>query len=392
MARPSAWCSPRRNPPAIGEDESIGSILTKGTDTYTPAPAVSRASTPAPAPTSAPPLAPAPVDANAMVMYSEADLQLIFRTVLEARPLAPAPAPQPLYFPDDPCERPLKARFPELYCGKTHMECYNFIQQCWDHFATTGAKEPNRMPFAATFLWEQALFYWQQQKAKNAGETDFPLTWEEFKAFLRWSLGESRAFVDSIWRTITLDSQYQQEKAMDWAAHLKYLQTVLKEFDPAVAPTEEVLICYFCNGLKPSIQAQTDEQSRDLDTWKEVIKNDIDAEAKAACQPQSLMKEIDNCCFWGHRPTKINELAKKPKDTNKNNSRPQKSKAQALQRFKNADTSKDKARKDKKKRERQDKQDRQHWKQGQKGSTLATRVDATNTSRGYSSGSGDGKL
>ena len=58
------------------------------------------------------------------------------------------------------------------------------------------------------------------------------------------------------------------------------------------------------------------------------------------------MKEIDNCCLWGHRPTKIDKPAKEPKDTNKNSSRPQELKAQASQRSKNADTSKDKARKD----------------------------------------------
>ena len=88
---------------------------------------MSRALTPALVPALAPPLAPAPVNANATVRYSEADLQRTFRTVLEARPLAFAPASQPLVFPDGPRERLLKARFPELYCGKTQMECYNFI-------------------------------------------------------------------------------------------------------------------------------------------------------------------------------------------------------------------------------------------------------------------------
>ena len=296
MGRSPARRSPCRNPPPTGKDEPAGLALTEGNDTYTLALAMSHATTPAPAPPLAPLLAPAPVDANATVRYSEADLQRIFRTVLEVRPLAPAPAPQPLVFPDGPRERPLKARFPELYRGKTHMECYNFIQQCEDHFATAGAKGPNRVPFAAIFLREQALFHWQQHKAKNAGETDVPLTWEKFKAFLRWSLGESRAFVDSIWRTIRRDSQYQQEEVMDWAAHLEHLQTVLKEFDPAAAPTKEVLIRYFCDGLRPSIGAQTDERGQDLDTWEKAIKKAIDAEAKAARQPESLMKEMDNCC------------------------------------------------------------------------------------------------
>ena len=72
---------------------------------------------------------------------------------------------------------------------------------------------------------------------------------------------------------------------MDWAAHLEYLETVLKEFDPAAASTKEVLICYFCDGLRSSIRAQTDEWGWDLDTWEEVIKKTLDAEAKTTCQP-----------------------------------------------------------------------------------------------------------
>ena len=67
--------------------------------------------------------------------YTEEDLQRIFRTVLEAR------APPS----NGACEKPLKARSPDVYRGKSHMECYNFCQQCEDHFATARAKGPNRI-------------------------------------------------------------------------------------------------------------------------------------------------------------------------------------------------------------------------------------------------------
>ena len=232
------------------------------------------------------------------------------------------------------------------------------------------------MLFAATFLWERALFRWQQYKAKNAGETDVLLTQEEFKAILCWSLAESRAFVDSIWKTIRRDSQYQQEEVMDWAAHLEHLQTVLKEFNPVTAPTEKVLICYFYDGLRPSIQAQTDERGQDLDIWEEAIKKAINVETKAARQPQSLMNEIDNCYLWGHRPIKTDEFAKKPKDTNKNSSRPPKLNAQAPQRSENADTS-EKAWKEKKKNDQRNRRDCR----AQKSSTPAIGVN-TKTSGG----------
>ena len=106
---------------------------------HVPTPALP--ATPASAP--APPLTSAPVDTNATVRYLETDLQRIFRTVLKTRPHALAP--HPLVFPDGPCKRPLKARFPELYCGKIHMECYNFIQQCEKQFAIARGKGLNRV-------------------------------------------------------------------------------------------------------------------------------------------------------------------------------------------------------------------------------------------------------
>ena len=48
--------------------------------------------------------------------YIEEDLQRILRTVLEAR------APPS----DGSHEKPLKARSPDVYHGKSHIECYNF--------------------------------------------------------------------------------------------------------------------------------------------------------------------------------------------------------------------------------------------------------------------------
>ena len=57
---------------------------------------------------------------------------------------------------------------------------------------------------------------------------------------------------------------------------------MLKQFDPIAAPIEEILICYFCDGLKLSLQAQNKERGQDLDTWEEAIKKAIDAEVKPA--------------------------------------------------------------------------------------------------------------
>ena len=52
----------------------------------------------------------------------------------------------------EPREHPLKAKTPETYSGKSHMDCYHFCQQCEDYFKTSGATGMNCIPFTATFL------------------------------------------------------------------------------------------------------------------------------------------------------------------------------------------------------------------------------------------------
>ena len=109
----------------------------------------------------------------------------------------------------------LKAKTPDVYRSRFHMECYNFSQQCKDYFATCGATGPNRIPFAASFLQNRINFYWQQHKRKVEGVSSVPISWDEFKAFLYKALGDSRAFVNSYWTKIRCDSQYQLEEVLD---------------------------------------------------------------------------------------------------------------------------------------------------------------------------------
>ena len=49
-------------------------------------------------------------------------------------------------------EQTFKAKVPEVYYGKSHMDCYQFCQQCKDHFETAEATGFNRTPFTASFL------------------------------------------------------------------------------------------------------------------------------------------------------------------------------------------------------------------------------------------------
>ena len=91
------------------------------------------------------------------------------------------------------------------------MDCYHFCQQCENYFETSGATGMNRTPFAATFLRGAISLRWAQHKRRHERAT--PITWSEFKAFLRKDLGSSQAFIDSIWSKFRRDSQYQLEEA-----------------------------------------------------------------------------------------------------------------------------------------------------------------------------------
>ena len=96
----------------------------------------------------------------------------------------------------EPRKRPLKARTPETYSGKSHMDCYHFCQQCENYFETSGATGMNRIPFTAIFLRGAISIKWAQHKQRHKRPT--PITWSEFKAFLRKDLGSSQAFIDNI--------------------------------------------------------------------------------------------------------------------------------------------------------------------------------------------------
>ena len=149
--------------------------------------------TPAPSHASAP----APVEPILALKYSKADLMRILKIFSETKGQEPKA--------EVPRERPLKAKVPDVYFGKSHMDCYHFCQQCEDHFETAGATGSTRTPFAASFLRGKINFRWHQHR-KQLGGISVP--WEEFKAFLRKNLGDSRSFVDTIWSNIKRDSQY----------------------------------------------------------------------------------------------------------------------------------------------------------------------------------------
>ncbi len=149
---------------------------------------------------SAPSLAPVPAPmAPPNVLFQEF-IQTCIERVRDQAPAtqAAAAAPAPDIKARDNTDRPLKSWNPDLYYGNSHMECDYFCQQCEDHFEVAGLLGHKHVPFAAGFLKDRILNRWQQHKTRMQRNRLAPMTWNEFKAFLRKSLGESNAFVDHV--------------------------------------------------------------------------------------------------------------------------------------------------------------------------------------------------
>ena len=183
--------------------------------------------------------------------------------------------------------------------------------------------------------------------------------------------------MDIIWSNIKWDSQYQIEEVQDWASHLEHLQSILVEFDVDGALGKSNLIQFFQEGLKPLIKAQMEPRSQEYDSWDELVKKTVAAEAKANLKPSYYSQDMDNCCPKRNRPS--HTILSKYQSSRDNH--PEKEKTWTLQVQKkltwspssgspwpdNDDSAKKKACKEKKKKFRKD------------SSTPATSFNATST-------------
>ena len=75
------------------------------------------------------------------------------------------------------------------------------------------------------------------------------------------------------------------------------------------------MIQYFREGLRPSIRAQLDARSRDLDSWEEAVKKAVNAEAKTSLQSPASTRDMDSRCPRGNRAAKREEKDSKNKST-----------------------------------------------------------------------------
>ncbi len=84
--------------------------------------------------------------------------------VRDQAPTASAALATPAAEARDDTNRPLKPRNPDLYYNNLHMKCYYFCQQCKDHFEVAGSLRHKCVLFAARFLKDRILNWWQQHK------------------------------------------------------------------------------------------------------------------------------------------------------------------------------------------------------------------------------------
>ncbi len=228
---------------------------------------------PAPGPVSAP--TPTPM-APSNDLFRE-----FMRTCIEkVRDQALAALAAPAAEARDHTNRPFQPRNPDLYYGNLYMECYYFCQQCKDYFKVVGSLGHKRVLFTAGFLKDRILNWWQQHKTRMQRNRLTPITWDEFKAFLRKNLEVSNAFVGHVWSKLRGDVQYQSEEVQDWATHLKHLQSILLEFDTNNASQEDQLGCTFYDGLKTLIKLWITDIGEDM-PWDNLIRAANKTEARA---------------------------------------------------------------------------------------------------------------
>ena len=94
--------------------------------------------------------APALVESTLALKYNKTDLIKILKIFLETKSQEPKA--------EVPCEQPLKAKVPDVYFGKLHMDCYHFCHQCKDYFKIADTTRSNHTLFAILFLCEKINF------------------------------------------------------------------------------------------------------------------------------------------------------------------------------------------------------------------------------------------
>ena len=154
FGRSRLCCSPCRKPPSIDsvEDElarDLGSVGGPYSGSTSPAPSYKPNLGPDLVPALIPVLVPTPTPTPVPTpTFAPVPTNKLFKKFMEAY-LELNQGPRQLL-----AERKwtLKTKVPEVYYGKSIIDCYHFCQQCEDHFETAGATGFNWTFFAASFF------------------------------------------------------------------------------------------------------------------------------------------------------------------------------------------------------------------------------------------------
>ena len=127
--------------------------------TFTSVPAQTSFPTKAPAPTQAPAFTSAPASTlGPLGRYTDEELQRVTKLALKS--FVKGQEHGQLQVKSILCKQLLKARFPDLYYGNSHLDYYCFYQQYKDYFKTARANRLNQVLFAALFLRKAIVQRW----------------------------------------------------------------------------------------------------------------------------------------------------------------------------------------------------------------------------------------
>ena len=113
------------------------------------------------------------------------------------------------------------------------------------------------------------------------------------------------------------------------------------------------MICYFREGLKPSIKIEMEQQDQESINFEEMMQRAVNAEGKAGLRSSTIVRDLDACCPRSDRPS-YNISSKVQTQSFKNSSRSKEPKPNNLKpapsRDNTAKPAKKEDRKDKKKK------------------------------------------
>ena len=86
------------------------------------------------------------------------------------------------------------------------------------------------------------------------------------------------------------------------------------------------MICYFREGLKPSIKVEIEQQDREAMDFEEMVQRVVKAKAKAGLKSSAMVRDLDICCPRGHRSSNSTASKVQTQETSIKEPRPEESK------------------------------------------------------------------